>query len=56
MNELETKLCPDCPDGNVWNINGPTGATCPTCKGYAVVNLNGEPLNAEQIKIWNGDA
>ena len=38
------KACPECPDGGVWNMNGPTGATCPTCKGYAMVKLNGAAL------------
>lgn len=39
----ELKPCPSCPDGYVWSYNGPTGTTCKTCKGYAVVTLNGEP-------------
>ncbi len=27
--------CPNCPDGNVWTREGPTGKACPTCKGKA---------------------
>lgn len=46
----ELKPCPECPDGNVWNSNGPTGATCKVCKGHAVVNLDGSPLRPEQVK------
>ena len=37
--------CPACPDGAVWNSEGPTSATCPVCKGHAVVMLNGAPIN-----------
>lgn len=39
--------CPACPDGYVWNSNGPTGATCPRCKGHAVVYRNGTQLSKE---------
>lgn len=27
--------CPACPDGGVWNSDGPTGRLCPVCKGMA---------------------
>ena len=26
--------CPSCPDGYVWDRNGPTRKTCPVCKGH----------------------
>jgi hypothetical protein len=26
-----------CPDGNVWDRNGPTGRACPLCKGEGVM-------------------
>ena len=42
------KACPACPDGQVWNMDGPTGATCPVCKGYAAVKLNGQPLTKSE--------
>lgn len=29
--------CPSCPDGNEWNVNGPTGRACPTCGGTAYI-------------------
>lgn len=35
--ELVRKLCPDCPDGQVWNAQGPTGEICETCGGSAFV-------------------
>ena len=44
MSEHKYKPCPACPDGNLWNSNGPTGATCPVCKGHAALNLDGSPL------------
>jgi hypothetical protein len=31
------QACPSCPDGSVWDRNGPTGETCPTCNGKAYV-------------------
>lgn len=40
--------CPLCPDGSVWDTFGPTGKTCPKCKGYAVVHLNGAALTKEE--------
>lgn len=33
----ELMPCPACPDGYVWNSNGPTRKTCPVCKGLAAV-------------------
>ena len=50
MDKDDLKPCPACPDGGVWNNDGPTGKICPICKGHAVVNLNGEPLRKEQIR------
>lgn len=47
--ESETKPCPACPDGNQWDSNGPTGKACPVCNGYAIVQLNGSPINARAI-------
>lgn len=35
--ERKALPCPNCPDGQVWTSNGPTGRTCPTCKGHAVI-------------------
>ena len=35
------KACPDCPDGKVWNSDGPTCKVCPTCGGHAALNLDG---------------
>ena len=29
--------CPECPDGQVWTSEGPTGRTCPRCKGHAII-------------------
>ena len=39
--------CPACPDGYVWNANGPTGKCCPKCNGHAVVHLDGRPIATE---------
>ena len=36
--------CPDCPDGSVWNSQGPTAKVCPVCNGHAVVKLDGSPV------------
>jgi len=33
----ELMPCPACPDGYVWNGNGPTRKLCPVCKGLAAV-------------------
>lgn len=35
--EVKMMQCPDCPDGYVWNANGPTSKECKTCKGTAMV-------------------
>ena len=35
--EFVRQSCPDCPDGQVWDERGPTGAACPTCYGKAYV-------------------
>jgi len=29
--------CPDCPDGQLWDRNGPTEEACLTCGGTAVI-------------------
>ena len=29
--------CPACPDGNEWSTEGPTGRTCPVCKGKSYI-------------------
>lgn len=45
----DLKPYPACPDGGVWDSNGPTSKTCPVCaKGHAVVHLNGSPLTKEE--------
>jgi len=44
---FQYKPCLACPDGYVWNANGPTAKTCPVCKGHAALNLNGSPLSQE---------
>ena len=36
--------CPACPDGSVWDANGPTSKICPVCKGHAAVNHDGTPI------------
>ena len=46
----ELRPCPACPDGNVWNSNGPTGKRCPVCLGYAEVKLNGEPCDEAKAR------
>ena len=33
----ELMPCPACPDGYVWDSNGPTCKPCPVCKGHAAV-------------------
>ena len=48
--EENLKPCPACPDGSVWTAQGPSGATCPVCKGYAVVTFSGEPCAEAQRK------
>ena len=44
--------CPECPDGQVWTREGPTGRTCGRCKGHAVIwttdnEDDGEDTNVE---------
>jgi hypothetical protein len=46
---MNTKACSGCPDGSVWNSNGPTSKTCPICRGQAIVNLDGSALTQQQI-------
>lgn len=46
--------CMSCPDGYVWNVNGPTGKACPVCKGYARLHLNGSPLTKEEWEAQHG--
>lgn len=52
--KIPLKPCPSCPDGYVWTSNGQTGKTCPTCKGYAVVHLNGDPLTKQEQEARYG--
>ena len=40
----QERPCPSCPDGQVWNSNGPTGKTCNTCNGHASVKFDGSPV------------
>lgn len=47
--------CPSCPDGYVWNRDGQTPRTCPTCKGFAVVHMDGTPLNKPEQKEYLRD-
>lgn len=42
--------CSACPDGYVWNSNGPTSRPCPSCGGFAVVHLNGSKLAREEYE------
>ena len=51
QNDDGLRPCPRCPDGNVWTANGPTGAVCPTCKGYAFVNMDGSPCAASIAQL-----
>lgn len=39
--------CPACPDGYVWDANGPTAKCCQKCNGHAVVHLDGRPVATE---------
>lgn len=39
------RSCPACPDGNVWDSNGPTGKACPVCKGNAFLGEDHEDDN-----------
>lgn len=36
--------CPNCPDGNVWDSNGPTCKVCPVCNGFAALKADGSAL------------
>lgn len=45
MSGPKTMACPDCPDGNVWNADGPTGKACPTCGGHAALRLDGSRID-----------
>ena len=42
-NEL-CRPCPRCPDGYVWNSNGPTPKCCPVCNGHAALRADGSAL------------
>ena len=44
------KPCYNCPDGYVWNSNGPTSKCCPICAGHAMLNLDGSKLRPSQVK------
>jgi hypothetical protein len=43
----ELRPCPACPDGNEWDMNGPTGRACKVCHGHAAVKMNGAPIEEE---------
>ncbi len=43
-----TRPCPLCPDGSVWNSNGPTGRKCPACNGKAYIGDDDEPSESEE--------
>lgn len=32
------RACHACPDGQMWSREGPTGRTCPVCKGRAIMD------------------
>ena len=38
--------CPACPDGNEWDINGPTGRACRVCHGTATIGED-EPEDSD---------
>lgn len=44
--------CPDCPDGQLWDKNGPTSDACLTCGGNAFIWAS-EP---EDAAITDDDA
>ena len=46
--------CPDCPDGQMWNSNGPMGKTCTTCNGFAAVNLDGSWIAEAHLAAARG--
>lgn len=46
---LAFRPCPMCPDGYIWDYQGPTAAMCPVCKGHAVVHLDGTPLTQTEL-------
>ena len=35
--DLRRVPCPECPDGQVWDKNGPTNEVCPRCLGEAFI-------------------
>ena len=39
--------CPSCPDGYVWDHDGPTAMFCTRCNGHAVLHLDGRPIATE---------
>lgn len=41
--------CPNCPDGNEWGQNGPTGRACPTCHGTAELLVGDITVDAEVV-------
>lgn len=44
----ELMPCSACPDGYVWDSNGPTCKLCPVCKGYAALRRNGAPIKESE--------
>lgn len=55
MREPETMACPACPDGNVWTLDGPTQAICPTCGGYAALYRDGSRIDERKHFAQPGD-
>lgn len=58
MTDEGFRPCPACPDGYRWTANGPTGATCPVCRGFAAVHLDGRPLTKAEFyreEVLTGD-
>jgi len=39
--------CPNCPDGNLWTSEGPTGKACPTCNGKAYIGEDEDEIDEE---------
>ena len=48
------KPCHACPDGQVWNGDGPTGKTCEVCNGHAALNLDGTPIAPSHTRATRG--
>ena len=52
--------CPDCPDGQLWDRNGPTADACLTCGGEAFIWVADEDEDdgdtGEDTNVENSDA